>query len=123
MRPRLTLLVLGVLALAVLPLGAAAADEGATLHLAQTGGGDPNTEADEQQGAETNNQDEAGQSDPDAETGAGQDEQQPGTNEGEAGPVWTYQMSKIILVLLVFVFLGIAAAYYRLVHQRQRAGI
>ena len=62
-----------------------------------------------------------GQSDPDAETGAGEDEQT-GAAE-EEGPVWTYQMAKIVIALCVLMALGIGAAYYRLVVQRQRAGI
>jgi hypothetical protein len=75
----------------------------------------------EEEVSDTEDEDGAGQSDPDAETGAGEGEQS-GTSE-EEGPVWTYQMAKIVIALLVLMALGIAAAYYKLVVQRQRAGI
>lgn len=37
-----------------------------------------------------------------------------------AGPPWTYQMSKIALVMLAFVLLAVAGAYYRFVFVRRR---
>ncbi len=86
------------------------------------GDGDPVGEEEGAQGGETNSEEGDGQSDADAETGASEDEKTEPA-EVEAGPVWTYQMSKIVIVLLVFMALGIAAAYYKLVVQRQRTGI
>ena len=38
----------------------------------------------------------------------------------ETGPPWTYQMARIVLVLLLFLILGIAAIYYRLVVSRRK---
>jgi hypothetical protein len=82
------------------------------------------TEEDESQGQETQTGSEEGgegQSEPEAETGAGEDEA--GEASTEAGPVWTYQMSRISIVLMVLLVLGIAGAYYNFVHKRQKEGI
>lgn len=132
MRTRLAILLALVLAFSSVILTAlpALASEG-TLILAQqpasedeAGDADPADQDDESAGGETNSEEGDGQSDADAETGASEDEQaEPEGGEVEAGPVWTYQMSKIVIALLFLMALGIGAAYYKLVVQRQRAGI
>lgn len=45
------------------------------------------------------------------------------TASGAAGPVWTYQMSKITVLLLVVMILALGALYYRLVVKRRRGEI
>ena len=55
----------------------------------------------------------------DAETGAGEGEQAPAAEE-EEGPQWTYQMSRITLVMLLLLFLAMGALYYRMIARRQR---
>jgi hypothetical protein len=45
------------------------------------------------------------------------------SSEPEAGPPWTYQMSKIALVLLALVLLAVAGAYYRFVFVRRRGEV
>ena len=62
---------------------------------------------------------EGGEGGADAETGAGEDEQAPAAEE-EEGPQWTYQMSKITLVMLLLLFLAMGALYYRMIARRQR---
>ena len=128
MRTRLAILLALVLAFPVaFALPALAADH---VLLAQeapgaddpAGDADPADADDESQGGEVNSEDGDGASDPDAETGVSEDEQTEPA-EVEAGPVWTYQMSKIVIALFVLMMLGIAAAYYKLVVQRQRTGI
>ena len=47
---------------------------------------------------------------------------EPAPAEEEAGPVWTYQMSKIVIGLLVLMALGIGGAYYKIVAKRQKEG-
>ena len=42
------------------------------------------------------------------------------TSAPQAGPPWTYQMSWIALILLAFILLSVAGAYYRFVFQRRR---
>lgn len=59
--------------------------------------------------------------DADTESGAGEGETAPA--EEEEGPVWTYQMSKIVLAMLVLLLLGIAGAYWNFVAKRQKQGI
>jgi hypothetical protein len=44
----------------------------------------------------------------------------PTTGEEEAGPPWTYQMARISLLLLAFLFLAVGGAYYRFVVKRRR---
>lgn len=63
----------------------------------------------------------AGQNDPEAETGAGAGESEDAAEE--AGPVWTYQMARIVVVLLVLLVAAIALLYWRLVGRRRRSGI
>ncbi len=62
---------------------------------------------------------EGGEGEPDAETGAGEGEQAPAAEE-EEGPQWTYQMSRITLVMLLLLFLAMGALYYRMIARRQR---
>ena len=99
---------------------AASAGTGGRVILAQEG----SEESEESQGGETTEGGEEegeGQSDPDAETGAGEGEDAPAVEE--EGPVWTLQMAWITIGLLVLMAIGVAAAYYKLVVQRQRAGV
>jgi len=70
---------------------------------------------------ETGNGGGEGQSDADTETGAGEEENAPAVEE--EGPVWTYQMAKIVIALLLLMSIGVGLAYYKLVVQRQRTGI
>jgi len=128
MRTRLAILLALVLAFPVaLALPAFAADNPILAQEAPgaedpAGDADPADQDDESQGGEVNSEEGDGQSDADAETGASEDEQTEPA-EVEAGPVWTYQMSKIVIVLFVLMMVGIAMAYRKLVVQRQRAGI
>jgi hypothetical protein len=116
-----TLLALVLIALPVALVAsshAAGAAPRGTVVLAQEGV----DQSDESQGGEAGNEEDGeGQSDPDAETGASEDEDAPAVEE--EGPVWTYQMSKILIGLLVLMAIGVGLAYYKLVVQRQRAGV
>ena len=47
----------------------------------------------------------------------------PSPSGGAAGPVWTYQMSKITILLLLFMILALGGLYYRLVVKRRRGEI
>ena len=131
MRTRLALVLALVLLVPALGAVFAPAYAGGTSILAQETGGDSVDgsddggvgEGDEAQNPGTGEEAGEGQSDPDAETGAGEGERNEGGEDVEAGPVWTYQMSKIIIVLLVFLLLAIGGAYWRFVAQRQRAGV
>ena len=119
MRVRLaTLLALFLIALpATQVVGAVAAGAGTegSILLAQEN-------VDEGQEGETGDDGSGeGQSDPDTETGAGEGEDAPAVEE--EGPVWTYQMAKIVIALLLLMSIGVGLAYYKLVVQRQRAGI
>lgn len=77
--------------------------------------------------------DEGGEGDSgatDENEGSGSTDAEVGANEGqtdgaaeETGPPWTYQMARMILVLLVLMALAIGLMYWRLVVQRQRRGI
>ena len=80
---------------------------------------DPGTDTDQGEGAGGGDDlGEGGEGEPSAETGAGEDEQ--ATTEEEAGPQWTYQMSRITLVMLFLLLLAMGALYYRMVGRRQR---
>lgn len=51
-----------------------------------------------------------------------------GADEGEdaaeeTGPVWTYQMARIVVVLLVLLVAAVALLYWRLVGRPRRNGI
>lgn len=65
--------------------------------------------------------DESGQSDAEAETGTEEEESAGGEETVEAGPPWTYQMARIILVLSVLLGLAILRWYWKLVGSRSRA--
>jgi hypothetical protein len=122
MRVRLaTLLALVLIALPathLISVAAAGAGTGGQIFLAQ----ENVDESDESQGGEAGNEGEGeGQSEPEAETGAGEGEEAPAAEE--EGPVWTLQMAWITLALLLFMGIGVALAYYKLVVQRQRAGL
>ena len=47
----------------------------------------------------------------------------PTPSGGAAGPVWTYQMSKITVLLLVLMILALGPLYYRLIVKRRRGDI
>lgn len=47
----------------------------------------------------------------------------PSPSAGAAGPIWTYQMSKITIFLLVLMVLAMGGLYYRLVAKRRRGQI
>lgn len=72
--------------------------------------------------AETGDQgggeDDITEGEPSEETGAGEGETQ--ETSTETGPPWTYQMAKILLVLVLLMAVGIAFLYYRLVVQRRQ---
>jgi hypothetical protein len=70
--------------------------------------------ADESGGADSGE----GQDDPDAESGASEEESE-GT-AAETGPPWTYQMARISLIGLVALLLACAYMYWRLVVRRAR---
>lgn len=83
---------------------------------------DPGTDTDQGEGGGTTGDDEGpggegGEGDPEAEVGA--DEGQEGAAEEEEGPQWTYQMSKITLVMLLLLFIAMGALYYRMIARRQ----
>lgn len=127
MRSRLALLVSLLLVLAA---SAAPAAQATPLYLAQDEGtdleggdqSDPGTDTEQGEGGTTGDEDdpgeEGGEGEADAETGAGEEEQ--GAAVEEEGPQWTYQMSKITLVMLLLLFLAMGALYYRMIARRQR---
>lgn len=79
--------------------------------VAQADQGDSETQGEE-------SEDGTGQSDAEAETGT--EEAESGAAEPEAGPPWTYQMARIIIVLSVLLALAIFRWYWKLVGSRQR---
>ena len=129
MRTRLALLLALVLLVPAIGALTAPALAASGITLAQDTGGEGVDGSDEGgvgEGSEgeapgAGEEDGEGASDPDAETGAGEGETQEA--EVEAGPVWTYQMSKILIALLLLMLLAIGGAYWKFVAQRQRAGI
>jgi hypothetical protein len=108
-------------------LPAMAAGTGEVVLAQQPGGdqedpGDPVDEGDAgDMGEELEQGEGEGQDDPDTQTGAGEDEQTEA--EPEEGPVWTYQMARISLVLLALMLLATGLAYHKLVTKRQRTGV
>lgn len=130
MRTRLAILLALVLLIPALGAALSPVSAAGNLTLAQDTGGDSVDgaedggvgEGEEGENPGTGEDDGQGSSDPEAETGAGEGETT-GEEEVEAGPVWTYQMSKIIIALLLLLLLAIAGAYWRFVAQRQRAGV
>lgn len=77
--------------------------------------------SDSETGTDTDTDEGSGRTD--AETGANEDQVVEGESEAEEGPPWTYQMARMILVLLVLMAVGIGGLYWRLVVQRQRHGV
>ena len=120
-RRAIVLVLVVVLTAAVMPV-ARASSEGYLLTRSNIIGAQEETGAgqdDEGAGQETGGEGE-GQSDSEAETGAGAGE----TEEvEETGPVWTYQMARIVVVLLVLLLAAIGFLYWRLVGQRRRSGV
>jgi hypothetical protein len=116
------LLVLMLIVAAVTPGATAGAGERV---FAQQGDeadtGDPTGAEEEAEGQEGQGGDGEGAGEPEAETGAGEGEQEEAAEE--EGPLWTYQMARILLVLLVLMLLGIGGAYWNFVAKRQRQGI
>lgn len=69
---------------------------------------------------------EEGEEEPSPAPTDGAEEESGGQEAGsaeETGPLWTYQMSRIGLVLLVLLLLGVAGAYRNFVHKRAKEGI
>ena len=104
-------LVVAVIALQASPAFAAAG----TVAAAQDGGGQGGGG---QEGGGGQGDGGEGQDDPDAETGAGEEEQESAVPE--EGPPWTYQMAKISLLGLALLLLACAYLYWRLVVVRRR---
>jgi len=82
----------------------------------ETGAGQDDEGAGQESGGEGE-----GQDDPEAETGAGAGESEDAAEE--TGPVWTYQMARMIVVLLVLLVVAIGFLYWRLVGRRRRSGV
>ena len=115
MRSRLAIVLSLVLLLGCfVSVGAPSAS--ATITLAQQPGEDAET-----QGGETGDEDGAGQSDPDAETGADDSQQEDAVVE--EGPPWTYQMAWITIALLLLLGISLVLLYYRLVAQRRKGEV
>lgn len=106
MRSRLALLISLVFVMAVVaaPIATAA----------------PTTDLIQAQGTDSESETQSDEEGADAETGAGEEEQGPAAETEEEGPQWTYQMSKITLVMLLLLFLAMGALYYRMIARRQR---
>lgn len=125
MRTRLAILLALVLAvpIALVPALSARAEVKVFAQSDTTGEDEPIVgEEEATEGEETGSEgDESGQGEPEAETGAGEGET--GDAAEEVGPIWTYQMAKIVIALLVLMALAIAGAYYQFVVKRQREGI
>ena len=106
---------------APLHVAQAEVDEGSDVESEDGDQADPGTDTDQGEGAGTTDEsgpgEEGGEGDPEAEVGA--DEGQEGATEEEEGPQWTYQMSKITLVMLLLLFLAMGALYYRMIAKRQ----
>ena len=132
MRRRLVvLLALGLVLGAVAGAGSAAAADGLVL-AQEVGEGEEGSDVGAEEGAqqqeggttegdEGEDQESGGQDEPEAETGAGQDET--GEAVTETGPPWTYQMARMALAALLLLGLAIAGAYYRFVVTRQRGAV
>ncbi len=123
MRARLAIVL--ALAATIPVLGVAGSAVAATEHLilaqevGEEGGVGPEEEAEGQEEQGTGEEQE-GQGDPEAETGA--EDGAEGAAE-EAGPPWTYQMARLGLLLLLGLFLGMGALYYRFVVLRARGEV
>ncbi len=119
MRARLAVLLMAALASATL-LQAFTPAASADVSLAQQDEGVVGEE-DESQQEGTDRRGGEGQSDPEAETGAGEGETE-GAAE-EEGPPWTYQMARLGLVILALMGAGLGLLYYRLIVIRQRGEV
>ncbi|MDQ3619717.1 MAG: hypothetical protein M3391_06245 [Actinomycetota bacterium] len=120
-RRAIVLVLVAVLVATVMP-AARASSEGYLLTTSnvivaqeETGAGQDDEGAGQESGGEGE-----GQDDPEAETGAGTGESE---EVEETGPVWTYQMARIVVVLLVLLLAAIGFLYWRLVGQRRRSGV
>jgi hypothetical protein len=60
-----------------------------------------------------------GQSDPDAESGANEEQTEEAATE-EEGPPWTYQMARISIALILILVAGVGLLYYKLIASRQK---
>ena len=110
-RALLSFLLLAVLCAALLPASTAVAAPRHQIVLAQE------EETDTEEGESSDSGGE-GQDDPEAETGA--DEEAP--VEEETGPVWTYQMARMSVGLILLLGVGMALLYRRLIGGRQKTG-
>jgi hypothetical protein len=125
MRTRLALLLAVVVVVPVMSALMPAAHAAGTHVLAQdtTDEEEPavGEEDETESGGTGTDETDSGSSDEEAETGSGEE----GTGEAaaEVGPIWTYQMAKIVIALLVLIGLAIGGAYYNFVHKRQREGV
>ena len=109
MRSRWAILTAALLVALISAAPALAASSGSV--VAQADQGDSETQGEEDSGG-------SGQSDAEAETGS--EEEATGEAEVEAGPPWTYQMARIIIVLSVLLGLAIARWYWKLVGSRSK---
>lgn len=114
MRARLAILPVLLVAVFALMPATAIASTGHRIYLTQA---DPGDESNEQ-----SNQGDQGES-PKPEVGADKDQSQEGTSEVEAGPLWTYQMARMSLALMLVLLLGAGYWYYRFVVRRRRGEI
>lgn len=87
----------------------------APLHVAQAESDEGADQSDS--GTDTGGGESTGEGDAEAEVGA--DEGQEEAAEEEEGPQWTYQMSRITLVMLLLLFVAMGALYYRMIAKRQ----
>jgi cobalamin biosynthesis Mg chelatase CobN len=106
------------------PVVLAQAESGEGVEVENEGGSqsDAGTDTDQGSGDTSQGEDDLGQGgegEPAAETGAGEDEQT--AAEGEEGPQWTYQMSRLTLGMLGLLFLAMGGLYYKMIHSRTRA--
>lgn len=126
MRMRRALILALVAMLALLPLGVAPAiaATGSTV-LAQPPDpeeddpGDPVGEEEAPLPGEELGEEGPGARDPEAETDPGAGEEGGAVEEG---PVWTYQMARIGLVMVLLLLAGVAFTYWAFVARRQKVG-
>ena len=100
MRARLAILPVLLVAVVTLMPATAIASTGHRIYLAQADPGDGSNE----------------------QTNQGDQGEKPAT-EVEVGPLWTYQMARMSLALLLVVLLGAGYWYYRFVVRRRRGEI
>lgn len=75
------------------------------------------------QGQEQDVEQEGGEGEGEVESEGGAEEGQTEEAAEEEGPPWTYQMARFSVAMLLFLGLGIGAAYYRFVVMRQRGEV